>query len=145
MREGLAEYVLTAAAHREAVEQLHVARAALGHGQWLPIPERHTLLNEIRQQQAVVQRHEEQLGVEPTATTMLQALVDEALADVYREGGAPDDPVRLADAVIMVLARPGRAPLPDDYPVGLIHLPCLEPRLTRETVHHLVGESVSAR
>ncbi len=144
MREGLAEYVQTAAAHREAVEQLHVARAALGHGEWLPIPERHALLNEIRQQQAVVRRYEEQLHLEPTATAMLQALVDEALADVYREG-APDDPVRLADAVIMVLARPGRAPLPDDYPVGLIHLPCLEPRLTRETVHSLVAESVSAQ
>ncbi|MDR3067983.1 MAG: hypothetical protein LBU50_00550 [Cellulomonas sp.] len=144
MREGLAEYVQTAAAHREAVEQLHVARAALGHGQWLPIPERHTLLDEIRCQQTVVQRYEELLHLEPTATTMLQALVDEALADVHREG-APDDPVRLADAVIMVLARPGRAPLPDDYPVGLIHLPGLEPRLTRETVHHLVAESVAAQ
>ncbi len=144
MREGLAEYVQTAAAHREAVEQLHVARAALGHGEWLPIPERHSLLDEIRRQQAVVQRYEELLHLEPTATTMLQALVGEALADVYREG-APDDPVRLADAVIMVLARPGRAPLPDDYPVGLIHLPCLEPRLTRETVHYLVAESVAAQ
>ncbi|MCL2091571.1 MAG: hypothetical protein FWH11_10320 [Micrococcales bacterium] len=144
MREGLAEYVKTAAAHREAVEQLHLARTALGHGQWLPIPERHTLLDEIRQQQTVVRRYEEQLRVEPTATAMLQALVDDALADVYREG-APDGPTRLADAVVMVLARPGRAPLPDDYPVGLIHLPGLEPRLTRETVHHLVAESVGVQ
>ena len=144
MREGLAEYVQAAAAHRDAVEQLHAARSALGHGQWLPACERQALFTEIRQHQAVVRRYEELLHVEPTATSMIQALVEEALADVYREG-APDDPVKLADAVVMVLARPGRPPLPDDYAVGLIHLPCLETRLTRETVHDLVAESVSAR
>jgi len=141
MQQEVREYIEIAAAHRDAVEQLRAARAALGHGWWLPALERRALLVEIREHQEAVRRHEAVLSVEPTATLVVRALVDEALADVIRDG-APDDPDRLADAVVMVLASPGRAPLPDDYPVGLIHLPCLETRLTRETVHDMVAVSV---
>ncbi|MCL2466498.1 MAG: hypothetical protein FWF02_12985 [Micrococcales bacterium] len=140
MHETVAHYVQAAAAHRDALNQLHTIRAALGEADWLPIPERHKLLAEIRRQHAEVRGYEQVLGVEPTATCMAQALVDEILADMCHED-VPSNPEQLADAVVMVLARPGHPPLPDDYPVGMIHLPCLEPYLTRELVHHLVAES----
>ncbi|MCL2849562.1 MAG: hypothetical protein FWE61_05910 [Micrococcales bacterium] len=144
MHEQLAQYVQTAAAHRDGVRLLHQLRAALGRAQWLPYPERRMLVGEIQRQQADVRRFEAQLNLEPTATSMIEALVDEALADVTHEG-APADPDKLVDAVVMVLARPGHPPLPSDYPVGVIHLPTVEPRLTRERVQNLVTESLSAK
>ncbi|MCL2422640.1 MAG: hypothetical protein FWD11_01905 [Micrococcales bacterium] len=141
MRETVTQYVQTAAAHRDAVNQLHTIRAALGEADWLPVPERHKLYAEVRRQHGEVRRYEQMLGVGPTPEYLVQALVDEILADVSRQD-LPSD--QLADAVVMVLARPGHPPLPDDYPVGMIHLPLLEPYLTREVVHTLVAEMLEA-
>jgi len=126
--------------HRDTLGRLRAARTALSHGQWLPMPERRTLTEEIQDLAVVTRRYEDVLLAEPEATEVLHTLVSDAVAEA-RAGEVPDDPERLTGATLMLLIQPGRAPLPEDYPVGLIHLPVLESRMTLDYVRGVVADS----
>jgi hypothetical protein len=126
-REGQVQaYVAAAVQQVEVVERLRALRADLVASRWWPMPERRVLLHEIARLTASLEQVEAVLADRDQAVAVAAWLIDLAVEETSSGTVRPGDgaPV-LASAVLGVLSRPGRSPLPDESRHVLTELPSL--------------------
>ncbi|MCG2800126.1 MAG: hypothetical protein L6367_16505 [Cellulomonas sp.] len=140
-REGQAQtYVAAAVRQVEVVERLRALRADLVASRWWPMPERRVLLREIarltaslEQVEAVLADRDQAVAV---ATWLIDLAVDETSSGAVRPG---DDAPLLASAVLELLSRPGRRPLPGESRYVLTELPPLAELLGEAAVRRHIA------
>lgn len=125
-REGQAEaYVAAAVTQIELVERLRVLRADLVASRWWPMPERRVLLHEIARLSAALEQAQTVLADREVALSVATWLMDSAVDEVTAGASAAADGPVLAGAVVELLSRPGRRPLPGGSAHALSELPGL--------------------
>lgn len=135
-REGQAEaFVRAAIRQTELVERSRVMRADLVRGRWWPLPERRALAHEIAQATRSLELVEAVVGDREQAVAVATALIDLAVEEtgLARPDGE-SDPSALVAAVLELLARPGRSPLPAGSQLALPDLPPLAGLLDEASV-----------